>query len=44
VEASMRLFRSMLGALAEGEQENLMVLFRKIAEAGRLQQKQALSA
>ena len=35
VEVNMRLFRSMLGALTEDEQEIFMVLFRKIARAGR---------
>jgi DNA-binding MarR family transcriptional regulator len=37
VEEKMRLFRSMLGALTEDEQEIFMVLFRKIARAGRSQ-------
>jgi DNA-binding MarR family transcriptional regulator len=37
VEANLRLLRSMLGALAEDEQDIFMVLFRKIARAGRLQ-------
>ena len=34
---NMGLFRSMLGALTEDEQEIFMVLFRKIARAGRSQ-------
>jgi DNA-binding MarR family transcriptional regulator len=37
VEANLRLFRSMLSALTEDEQEIFMVLFRKIARAGRSQ-------
>src|ERR1043165_6614150 len=37
VDANNRLFRSMLGALTEDEQEIFMVLFRKIARAGRSQ-------
>jgi MarR family 2-MHQ and catechol resistance regulon transcriptional repressor len=37
LEANLRLFRSMLGALTEDEQEIFMVLFRKIARAGRAQ-------
>lgn len=37
VEVNLRLFRSMLGALTEDEQEIFMVLFRKIARAGRSQ-------
>ena len=37
VEVKLRLFRSMLGALTEDEQEIFMVLFRKIARAGRFQ-------
>lgn len=37
VEANLDLFRSMLGALTEDEQEIFMVLFRKIARAGRTQ-------
>jgi len=40
VEANLRLFRSMLGALTEDEQEIFMVLFRKIARAGRTQVQQ----
>src|SRR5262249_40623919 len=44
VEANMRLFRSMLGALTEDEQEIFMVLFRKIARAGRSQVLQMDSA
>lgn len=37
VEANLRLFRAMLGALNEDEQEIFMVLFRKIARAARAQ-------
>jgi DNA-binding MarR family transcriptional regulator len=37
VEVNLRLFRSMLGVLNDDEQEIFMVLFRKIARAGRLQ-------
>lgn len=37
VEVNLRLFRSMLAALTEDEQEIFMVLFRKIARAGRAQ-------
>ena len=37
VEVNLRLFRTMLGALTEDEQEIFMVLFRKIARAGRSQ-------
>lgn len=37
VEVNLRLFRSMLGALTPDEQEIFMVLFRKIARAGRSQ-------
>jgi len=37
IEVNLRLFRSMLGALTEDEQEIFMVLFRKIARAGRAQ-------
>src|SRR5262245_27283307 len=37
VEATLRFFRSMLGALTEDEQEIFLVLFRKIARAGRSQ-------
>lgn len=40
VNANLRLFRSMLAALTEDEQEIFMVLFRKIARAGRLQMNQ----
>src|SRR5262249_52571268 len=35
VELNLKLFRSMLGELTEDEQEIFMVLFRKIARAGR---------
>jgi DNA-binding MarR family transcriptional regulator len=44
VELHLRLFRSMLGALTEDEQEIFMVLFRKIARAGRSQMKQISSS
>jgi MarR family 2-MHQ and catechol resistance regulon transcriptional repressor len=37
VEATLRFFNSMLGALTEDEQEIFLVLFRKIARAGRSQ-------
>jgi MarR family 2-MHQ and catechol resistance regulon transcriptional repressor len=37
MEVNMRLFRTMLGALTEEEQDIFMVLFRKIARAGRSQ-------
>jgi DNA-binding MarR family transcriptional regulator len=37
MEMHLTLFRSMLGALTEDEQEIFMVLFRKIARAGRSQ-------
>jgi DNA-binding MarR family transcriptional regulator len=37
VGLNLRLFRTMLGALTEDEQEIFMVLFRKIARAGRSQ-------
>jgi DNA-binding MarR family transcriptional regulator len=37
VKEQLRLFRSMLGALTDDEQEIFMVLFRKIARAGRSQ-------
>ncbi len=37
MEANMRLFRSMLGALTEDEQEIFLVLVRKIARAGKSQ-------
>jgi MarR family 2-MHQ and catechol resistance regulon transcriptional repressor len=40
VEVNLRLFRSMLGALTEDEQEIFMVLFRKIARAGRSEVKE----
>lgn len=43
VEANLGLFRSMLGAFTEDEQEIFMVLFRKIARAGRLQVPQRAS-
>ncbi|HEY0980778.1 MULTISPECIES: MarR family winged helix-turn-helix transcriptional regulator [unclassified Schlesneria] len=36
-DTNLRLLRGMLGALTEDEQEIFMVLFRKIARAGRLQ-------
>lgn len=36
-DMNLRLLRGMLGALTEDEQEIFMVLFRKIARAGRLQ-------
>jgi DNA-binding MarR family transcriptional regulator len=39
-DMNLRLLRSMLGALTEDEQEIFMVLFRKIARAGRLQVQQ----
>ena len=44
VEVNLRLFRSMLGALTEDEQEIFMVLFRKIARAGRSQLTQLASS
>jgi len=44
VEVNLRLFRSMLGALTEDEQEIFMVLFRKIARAGRTQVRQIASS
>ena len=44
VEVNLRLFRSMLGALTEDEQEIFMVLFRKIARAGRSQVRQIASS
>jgi MarR family 2-MHQ and catechol resistance regulon transcriptional repressor len=45
LEEKMRLLRSMLAALTEEEQEILLVLFRKIARAGRAQvQKLSTSA
>jgi DNA-binding MarR family transcriptional regulator len=37
VAVNLRLFRSMLGALTEDEQEIFMVLFRKIARGGHAQ-------
>jgi DNA-binding MarR family transcriptional regulator len=44
-DVNNRLFRSMLGALTEDEQEIFMVLFRKISRAGRSQvQRMASSA
>ena len=44
VEVKLRLFRTMLGALTEDEQEIFMVLFRKIARSGRLQMAQIASS
>jgi DNA-binding MarR family transcriptional regulator len=44
VEMNMRLFRSMLGALTEEEQEIFLVLFRKIARAGKSQVLQIASS
>lgn len=44
VEVNLRLFRSMLGALTEDEQEILLVLFRKIARAGRCQVRKMASS
>lgn len=44
VKVHLRLFRSMLGALTEDEQEIFMVLFRKIARAGRSQVHQIASS
>jgi DNA-binding MarR family transcriptional regulator len=44
VNVNLRLFRSMLGALTEDEQEIFMVLFRKIARAGRSQMNQMVSS
>jgi MarR family 2-MHQ and catechol resistance regulon transcriptional repressor len=44
VEVNLRLFRSMLGALTEDEQESFLVLFRKIARAGRSQVHRMASA
>jgi MarR family 2-MHQ and catechol resistance regulon transcriptional repressor len=41
---NMRLFRSMLGALTQDEQEIFLVLFRKIARAGQSQVKRIASA
>jgi MarR family 2-MHQ and catechol resistance regulon transcriptional repressor len=43
VEVNLRLFRSMLRALTQDEQEIFMVLFRKIARAGRSQVHQIAS-
>jgi DNA-binding MarR family transcriptional regulator len=43
VEVKLRLFRSMLGALTSDEQEIFLVLFRKIARAGRSQVRQIAS-
>jgi DNA-binding MarR family transcriptional regulator len=37
VDVNMRLFRTMLGALVKDEQESFLMLFRKIARAGRTQ-------
>jgi MarR family 2-MHQ and catechol resistance regulon transcriptional repressor len=37
IEINLRFFRTMLGALTEDEQEIFMVLFRKIARAGKSQ-------
>jgi DNA-binding MarR family transcriptional regulator len=42
-DMNRRLLRSMLGALTEDEQEIFMVLFRKIARAGRSQMYQMVS-
>jgi DNA-binding MarR family transcriptional regulator len=44
VETNLRLFRSMLGALTQDEQEIFLVLFRKIARAGRSQARQIASS
>lgn len=44
VEMNLRLFRSMLGALTQDEQEIFLVLFRKIARAGRSQARQIASS
>jgi len=44
VEVNLRLFRTMLSALTEDEQEIFMVLFRKIARAGRSQVQQMASS
>jgi MarR family 2-MHQ and catechol resistance regulon transcriptional repressor len=44
VEVNLRLFRSMLGALTADEQEIFLVLFRKIARAGRSQVHQIATA
>jgi len=43
VKANLRLFRSMLGALCEDERESFMVLFNKIASAGRSQSRKLAS-
>lgn len=43
VKVNLRLFRTMLGALTEDEREIFMVLFRKIARAGRSQVHQMAS-
>jgi MarR family 2-MHQ and catechol resistance regulon transcriptional repressor len=43
-DVNNRLFRSMLGALTEDEQEIFMVLFRKIARAGRSQAQRIASS
>ncbi len=40
VEASLRFYRSILGTLTEDEREIVLVLFRKIARAGRSQVQQ----
>jgi DNA-binding MarR family transcriptional regulator len=42
-EMHLQLFRTMLGALTEEEQEIFMVLFRKIARAGRSPIRQMVS-
>jgi DNA-binding MarR family transcriptional regulator len=44
VKEKFRLFRSMLGALTQDEQEIFLVLFRKIARAGRSQVRQIPSS
>ncbi len=44
VEVHLRLFRSMLGALGEDEQEIFMEFIRKIARAGRSQVKDLVSS
>ncbi|MBL8798562.1 MAG: MarR family transcriptional regulator [Planctomycetia bacterium] len=44
VELNLGLFRTMLGALTEDEQEIFMVLFRKIARAGRSQLQRPVAA
>src|SRR4051794_8870575 len=43
-EVNLTLLRTMLGALTEDEQEIFMVLFRKIARAGRSQVQRMASA